>query len=142
MNIGPNNIGYSRVLGYTILASMPSYQPWAEGVTIDWANVTAEVASRTLKSGYITTIGEKVIDAGSVLYRHATGKYRVALAATALVKGETCVCIRDLSDGFDLDHVGDVTSNAEVISGRLLVGGAAATLANLRAATDLTVRNF
>lgn len=133
-SIGTNVIGNTLGSGYTILATNIGYHPNADGVTIDWANVTAEASTRTLASGYITTVGEKVIPAGTVIYRHSSGQYRVAASGTTLVVGETYLVVRDLSNARDLDHVGDVTDSAQVLTGRILVGGSLPTLANVKTA--------
>lgn len=147
MQIGTNVAGTLPAVGYTILASMSGFDPVAQGLTIDWTTIAAEASSRTLPSGYVTRVGEKIIPAGTTVYAitsgSATSKYGVAASATTLVIGETFVSIKDISYDIALDHVGDFTASAEIILARLQYGGSLPSLANIRAAMPtLRTRTF
>lgn len=97
-------------------------------------------AAVTLASGLVVQIGDKVIPAGSVLYKITPGttpnsKYGYAVTATTLVRGETLVNDHDLVMSIDLNQAGAVFDNGNVITSRLLVGGTGQpTLANLQTA--------
>lgn len=133
---GPNTIGYVGSSGYSVLANRVGFSYKPVGVTIDWTAVTAEASPRTLPGGYVTTIGEKIIDAGTVLYAVSTGsptsKYAPALAATTLVRGEAFILERHVSNIVDREQIGEVFDNGNVIQARLKSGGALISLANIK----------
>jgi hypothetical protein len=134
--IGINTYGRTLPSGFTILATTRGFFPESTGVTLDLANIAGEAAVRTLPSGYVTTVAEKVIQAGTVIYQVAgTNTWRVADNTTTLNAGSVLVAVEDYSDAWDIPISGRLTRRAEVWAARLQVGGATQpTLANLRAA--------
>lgn len=92
---------------------------------------TTDVAE-TLPGGQIAPVGEKVLRAGTIIYRQSSnGKYGVALDTTTLVRGECYVVDRHYFQSIDLDQIGEVLDSGTVFKARLLVDGTGqTTLAN------------
>ena len=135
---GPNTIGQiGGLTGFSVLANKIGFSYKPGGVTFDWSTVAAETVSRTLPGGFVTSVGDKVLEAGSTIYAITTGsptsKYGVALAATTLVRGETFMTERHFVQSIDVDQLGEVFDNGNVIQARVKAGGALATLANIKA---------
>jgi hypothetical protein len=130
MNPGPNAIAQTGLGGYRVTANPNDYVPKVGGVTIDWSTVTAEAASRELPGGVDTVVGDKVIPAGSILYKLGNGKYGVAIDTTTLVRGEAYILDRHVYQSIDAEQVGDVFDTGTAFYGRLLIGGASQPTAN------------
>lgn len=137
--IGPFNplaAGPYFIPGFQVLASNVGAQYKIGGVTVDFSGVTAETVSRTLTGGYVTTVGEKVIEGGSTLYKNGSGDYVPAIDTTTLARGECFVLDKHVSAGGQTKGViGCVFAVGTVFKARLKVGGAGQpTLSNFLAA--------
>lgn len=135
--VGPVAVGQVPIGGYFVLANKvaSSYKPG--GVTIDSSAIAAETTPRTLPGGFTTSIGDKVVPAGTVLMKNTTGdtsKYRPALTADTLLPGRCYILDRHVSLTLDADQVGEVFDVGAAMEARVLSGGAAQSLANIKTA--------
>lgn len=79
-------------------------------------------ASETLASGTVVAAGEKVIPAGTIIYKSG-GKYIPAPNGATLVRGECYIALRDIFQAFTTEPMaGEVSDNCTVFLDRLLLG--------------------
>lgn len=105
------------------------------GVTADWANIAAQSGSdATFADGVVVAVGEKALPLGTVLYKHASGLYRVADNTTTLVAGETYLVNKTVKEEDVKSNFPEVLFGGSVWKELLRVGGGAQpTLAALLA---------
>ncbi|MDQ3082152.1 MAG: hypothetical protein M3R07_08040 [Gemmatimonadota bacterium] len=103
----------------------------AGGGTLNFTPVTAEAADRTLTSGRVVKAGDKVMEAGTIVFLSA-GYYIPALTASTIVRGEVFILDTDavLSDAGG-EVTGSLFDNGPAYYSRIRVGGTGLSAANM-----------
>lgn len=94
------------------------------GATMTETQAGAADVDETLPGGLVAKVGERVLRAGSTIYRLNSGLYGVAGSATNLVRGACYVVDRHYFKSLDLDQIGDVFDSGVAYRARLLLDGA------------------
>lgn len=135
MNPGRNTVSTNYGTAYGVLVNSVDAMYKPIGVTIDWDDVTALASPLSLDGGGTAPTGEKVIVAGTVLYRKSgNGKYAPAVTATTLVRGEVFITDRHCFQSLHSEQFGPVFDNGTVFESRIKSGGSLPSLANIKAA--------
>lgn len=149
LTVGPGQTTYGKKTGFPLRVSAdgnPEYK--VGGITIDWTDVNIPTGTAgtgiTLGDGTFVPPGKKYLRYGQVVFWTVTaGKTdaaKVALTATGLVRDRVGILNETVvEDDVMSDHAGGCIIGGKCFRGRVQVGGAWPTEANLLAAVPRLV---